>query len=353
MQSTISYCSLHYALVVCAALGLSFLGCGGGPDECVKRLGHEGFHETAAAISADIFLERADTVLIAAGVRTVEGESMDYPDILIAGPAAAALGGPTGLGAPVLLITANEIPEAVVNELTFHRPQRLVMIGGTTVISSAAEAELVDLTNAEITRIAGNDRWHTSALLSKEVFSPGVPNVVVATSNGDELAEVLAAGPAAAALNSPILLVRRDRITAEVEAELERLQPKSITIIGSTIQAKVETQLQDFTIGKVRRIEGANRYDSAALVSKAIFPPNVKETIVASGESFPDALTAGLAATATRSPLLLVEHDVIQTSVSDELTRLSPEEVTVIGTLDQVSEEIGCQAGSFQDQPTK
>ncbi len=338
--------NLRYKLI-CTVLCFFFLGCGGN-EECVKRVGAEGYHETAALISADNFLDRVDTIVIAAGVKTDVSTSVDYPDILMAGPAAAALGG------PVLLVTANEIPEGVASEIAFHKPKRIVMIGGTSVISSAVEAELVSLTDGmtEVTRLAGVDRWDTAALLSKQAFRPDVSNVVVVTSSGDELAEVLAAGAAAAALGGPILIVRAkrtNRFPEAVKQELTRLQPRRITIIGSTVGADHEAELEKFTTGPVERWQGENRYDTPAVISKAIFEPGVKNVVIASGESFPDALTAGLAASATRSPLLLVAPDGIQTSASDELTRLSPEEITVVGTVEQVSEDIGCQAGSFHE----
>jgi len=73
------------------------------------------------------------------------------------------------------------------------------------------------------------------------------------------------------------------------------------------------------------RISGADRYETAAAVARAQLNTNANGTttatnpdslIIASGESFADALAGAQLATATR-PLLLVKKDSVPTAVSD------------------------------------
>lgn len=61
---------------------------------------------------------------------------MDFPDAL-AGAAAAGL-----LGGPVLLTPSNGLPAAVKNELSRLRPQRVVILGGTGVVSATVESQV-------------------------------------------------------------------------------------------------------------------------------------------------------------------------------------------------------------------
>ena len=90
----------------------------------------------------------------------------NFPDALGAGPLAAAN------GAPILLVTTNPpIPPAIAAELERLDPERVVIVGGTGVISQAMEdAVAALLPNATVDRLAGGDRYITSALLSESVF---------------------------------------------------------------------------------------------------------------------------------------------------------------------------------------
>jgi putative cell wall-binding protein len=81
-----------------------------------------------------------------------------------------------------------------------------------------------------VTRIAGTDRYQTSALLSQETFEPGVPVVYIA--NGATLVDALGAGAASGGAG-PVLVVPRDGTLPEsIATELGRLDPASIVIMG-------------------------------------------------------------------------------------------------------------------------
>ena len=87
-----------------------------------------------------------------------------------------------------------------------------------------------DPATATVERIAGENRYQTSALLSQESFEPGVPVVYIA--NGVTLVDALGAG-AAAQGNGPVLTVPADGTLPDaIAAELARLDPASIVIVG-------------------------------------------------------------------------------------------------------------------------
>ncbi|MCJ7779337.1 MAG: cell wall-binding repeat-containing protein [Acidimicrobiia bacterium] len=97
------------------------------------------------------------------------------------------------------------------------------------------------------------------------------PVVYVAT--GENFPDALGAGPAAAIVKGPILLVTQNSIPGETAAELTRLAPDRIIIVGGTavVSPSVEAGLGAYA-PTVERIAGANRYDTAARLSASTFP---------------------------------------------------------------------------------
>ena len=61
----------------------------------------------------------------------------------------------------------------------------------------------------------------------------------------------------------------------------------------------------------VERLAGADRYATAAAISRATAQPGVAAVVIASGASFPDGLGASPAAAALHGPLLLVQPQAI------------------------------------------
>ena len=79
------------------------------------------------------------------------------------------------------------------------------------------------------------------------------------------------------------------------------------------------------------RLEGRDRYATAAAASARFFPPGVDVAYVASGETFPDALAAGPLAAHDDAPLLLTARDRLPSATRDELRRLAPDRIVVVG----------------------
>ena len=182
----------------------------------------------------------------------------------------------------------------------------------------------------EAARVAGADRYETAARLSRRVFDPGVAAVFVAT--GEDYPDALAAGPAAAKLGGPVLLTTGGELAAATAAELARLKPGRIVVVGGTsaVSAAVEAELGRYA-PSVRRVSGADRYDTAARVSAAFFEPGVAAVYVATGEDYPDALAAGAAAAKKGGPVLLTRKESLPASTAAELRRLRGGAPVVMG----------------------
>ncbi len=195
-------------------------------------------------------------------------------------------------------------------------------------------------------RLAGADRYATAAAISAATFSPGVPVAYVATAASfpDALA-----GAAAAAGRGPILLVTSSGIPAATAAELARLSPGKIVVLGGVgaVSEAVASQLSSYTSGPVVRLAGADRYATAAAISAATFSPGVPVAYVATGQNFPDALAGGCAAAAGGGPILLVSPTSVPAATRAELTRLGPGRVVVLGGAAAVSDAVLVELASF------
>ena len=87
-------------------------------------------------------------------------------------------------------------------------------------------------TTGVATRLAGADRYATAAAISSTYYTPGVQAAFIATGAG--FADALAGGPAAALNDSPLLLVRTEHDSLGHAAELTRLNPQRIYVLGGT-----------------------------------------------------------------------------------------------------------------------
>ena len=204
----------------------------------------------------------------------------------------------------------------------------------------------------ESVRVSGADRYATAAALSAATFAAKVPVAYVAT--GANFPDALAAGPAAAYAGGPVLLVGANEIPGTTASELVRVKPDRIVVLGGTgaVSNAVVNALKPYaTTGQVTRLAGANRYDTAAVISKAHFSPGVAAVYIATGANFPDALAGGAAAGMHDGPILLVEKGSLPGATAAELARLHPAKVVVLGSASVVSDAVAAQLASASGAP--
>lgn len=231
---------------------------------------------------------------------------LGYADALTAGPAASRAGG-------VMLLTGpTALPGVVADELERLDPQRIVIVGGPALVSSAIEqaVKAYTPTAADVQRIFGGNRYETSRLLVDDAFGGGVPDLFIAT--GRNFPDALAAGPASSRLGGAVLLVDGALTTtdAATRALITALGTPDLHLAGGTgvISAAVEASLVAHVGGAatVERYAGANRYDTAAEINFRVFGPQGTDyAFVAGGAGFADALAGGPLAAAFDGPLYL------------------------------------------------
>ena len=231
-------------------------------------------------------------------VYLVTGEN--FPDGVAAGPVATAASG--GL----LLTASRSLPPAVATELRRLAPERIVIVGSTAAISASVAAAAAAI--APVERIGGVDRYATAELLVRSVFGDGAPTVFIAT--GTTFPDALAAAPAAASVDAPVLIVpgRQSRLATSALALLNDLGATSVVVLGSSaaVSTGIEQQLRDeLGTNAVRRVAGSDRYTTARAISQDAFGPSAPHVIVASGVSFADTLSISVLAARESLPIYL------------------------------------------------
>ena len=100
------------------------------------------------------------------------------------------------------------------------------------------------------------------------------------------------------------------------------------------------TTIASATDRSASRAGGADRYETAALLSAQHFPAGTPEVWLATGENFPDGLTASAIAGAHGGPVLLTRQNALPSSAVSELARLAPTHVWVVGGTAAISDEV-------------
>jgi putative cell wall-binding protein len=107
-------------------------------------------------------------------------------------------------------------------------------------------------------------------------------------------------------------------------------------VAGSAAQVRVQLAAAGVTLPKppaihVTRLSGLDRYATAVSVSKAGYPTTAPVVYVATGSDYPDALAAAPAAAKQGGPLLLTTSSTLPAAVADEIKRLKPRTIVVVG----------------------
>jgi putative cell wall-binding protein len=267
--------------------------------EALGRFGGATRFDTGALLSQWAI---PDVDIPVAGVPTVYiANGLSFPDGLSAGPIAAID------GSPLLLVMPHSIPDVVADELARLRPQTIVIVGGPGVVSESVRADLEQYAAGSVERVQGADRYATSRALARSAFVSATTAIV---ASGANFPDALAAGPAAAAYEGPVILIPAgSSVDAATRQLLIDLGVSTILIAGGegVVSADIERALAAIPgVEHVYRHGGSDRYETAASLAGAVqgrFPPD--EVYLVSGGDFPDALAATWLAGYTRAAIFL------------------------------------------------
>ncbi len=102
-------------------------------------------------------------------------------------------------------------------------------------------------------------------------------------------------------------------------------------------------------VDQTSRLAGGDRFATAAAVSRAFFAPGVPVAYVATGRDFADALAGAPAAARDGAPLLLTEAASLPVATRDELARLTPGRIVVLGGPGTVADPVLAELGGLTE----
>ena len=178
----------------------------------------------------------------------------------------------------------------------------------------------------EADRYAGADRYNTAI----SVASAFGTSDVVYLSRGDSQADAVAGGKLP---GGPLLLVNDSPTVQKNVAEaIAKLKATKVVVLGGT--GAVSDDAVKAVAGKatVTRLAGANRFETAAEISKNLFPTGKTSAKVylANGITLVDALVGGTMTDG--APILLTDGSgTLPAATLNEIKRLKPSEVVALG----------------------
>ncbi|MDR3270741.1 MAG: cell wall-binding repeat-containing protein [Peptococcaceae bacterium] len=220
----------------------------------------------------------------------------------------------------------------------------------TSLPLDPADTPLPVIQKPRITRIAGTDRLDTAIRLAQAGWPLGAPAVVLARA--DDFPDALAGVPLAAQLNAPILLTPSGELDTRVAAEIERIRPDTVYLLGGTgvLKDTVSQALSRLGWGMERqiRLAGADRYATVATIIEEMNRLSGDQPAlifggtlaVASGEDFPDVLSLAALAGERGMPIVLSARNQLPEAAKQTLRSLKPERIYVIGGQTAVSEGV-------------
>lgn len=305
-------------------------------DRRASRLAGDGRVETAVTISQARFARGGAGAAVLA-------RADDFADALAGAPLAFHL------DAPLLLSDRDALPEVVRTELRRVLPEggTVHLLGGEQSLTPAVRQAVVDL-GYDVERHAGVDRYETAVAIARRM--PPSPSVMVAS--GQTFPDALAASVPASRDGTAVLLTRAGDLPEPVARFVAGRDVETAFVVGgtNTVGEAVADHLRR-SVGIVDRIAGDTRFDTAVAVAEQFFGPSTGVSL-ASGVSFPDALTGTGDAAARGQPLLLTDTG-LPGATAGHLRTSRPTAIVVYGGPNTVADVVVRAAiGAAEDGPT-
>jgi putative cell wall-binding protein len=134
-------------------------------------------------------------------------------------------------------------------------------------------------------------------------------------------------------------------LNVSVQEAFERAKPEVVSLNARwgnadtpQISDGIGSELEWFPHGPISRLAGGisdlssnSRYGTAIEIGWHEYPATAPSIVLARGDKFPDALCAAPLAAAALGPILLVRPEGIDQELADEIARLNPAQIYIIG----------------------
>lgn len=196
----------------------------------------------------------------------------------------------------------------------------------------ADKTATVNVASSAVRRLAGDTRVKTAAAISASSYPDGGASAVV-LSRSDNFADALAGTPLADSRRAPILLTAPGALDADTAAEITRvLDPgEFVYLLGGPVALSeaVEKAVQDLGHPTIR-IAGETRFDTAIAIAQAT-TSRPTSVLITTGNNFPDALSAGAAASAVGGVVVLTPSEARHPAVDAYLKTVGDADILAIG----------------------
>ena len=180
--------------------------------------------------------------------------------------------------------------------------KHLATVMAATMVAGSVVPVMAETTNEAL---IGKNRIETAVKISKDGWNSAETVILV---NDGAIADALTATPLAFAKNAPILLTSKNGLSAQVKAEIKRLDAKNVILIGgnTVLPASIEKELKELGL-KPDRIKGDTREETALAIAKRLDAiSDVSEIAVVNGtKGLADAVSVAAAAAERHMPILL------------------------------------------------
>ncbi|MDP4179173.1 MAG: cell wall-binding repeat-containing protein [Bacillota bacterium] len=214
----------------------------------------------------------------------------------------------------------------------------LAQISNTLNVQATTETPV-----KSITRVQGTNRFKTSVEIAKKVFSDDITLDNVVLTSGYDFPDGLSGSTLAKKLNAPILMAgnlsdSQDALNY-IYAHLK--QNGNVYILGGI--GVVSKDTEDTLNNKgyiVTRLSGKDRIETNDSIVNFLGTPTETPVFIASANSFPDALSVSSIAAINGYPILLTEVNSLSSSIKDDLSKIKPSTVYIVGGTGVVSSDV-------------
>ena len=226
-----------------------------------------------------------------------------------------------------------------------------------TIRISSEDAQLVEDLKAVLCKVksavnlvAGETRFTTAVEVSKQLVAEGQTANAVVLVGEDAIVDGLAAAPLAKKEGAPILLTKKDDLTAETEKEMLRVlgdnvAGKTVYLVGGEARISKELEAKITKLGvKVERLAGETRFETSLKIAekvttKATLNTN-NTTFVVGGNGEADAMSISAYAAQIEAPIVVVDKNEVSEEAMEFLDNTN---VEIIGGTGVVSAEVEAQ----------
>lgn len=110
--------------------------------------------------------------------------------------------------------------------------------------------------------------------------------------------------------------------------------------------AQIKTYMQK-TSAPVVELSGDSAYDNAVKVSKEGWKTTTDKVVIINGDIVADGITATPLASTYDAPILIVKKDSVPAVIKEEIKRLSPKEIVIVGGENSVSSQVSNELKSI------